>query len=100
MLSSIRSSLTRVRLLCPCWPASIAPDRLFLSSTGAYVLRFDAVADELEAAADPNQTRPTSRAKPGEAEVVPEVSQGEGLSLDERAVLLATAVSGAFPFSF
>jgi len=72
--------------------------REIFTDTGAYVLRFDAVAEELEAAADPNQTRTTSRAKPGEVEVVPEVSQAEGLSLDERAVLLATAVSIDFDF--
>lgn len=60
------------------------------------MIRFDAIQDELEAAADPGQARTTPRAKPGEVEVVPELSPAEGLSLDERAVLLATAVSSAF----
>lgn len=66
-----------------------------LTDSGAYVLRFDALAEELEAAADPNQTRTTPRAKAGEVEIVPELSHAQGLSLDERAVLLATAVSSA-----
>lgn len=61
--------------------------REIFTDTGRYVIRFDAV----------QQGVPDGR-KEGEMTVLPPKADGEkGLTLDERAVMLATAISSMFP---
>lgn len=68
--------------------------------SGSYVVRFDAIGDELSLL-DAAPPQPSSSTRP-EATLedkgggVPELSDEKGLTLDERAVVLATAVSSAF----
>jgi hypothetical protein len=57
------------------------------TDTGQYILRFDAVTQEIQDPSQPSPPSSTPSSSDGKALTVP------SLSLDERAVLLACAVS-------
>lgn len=85
---SSRTLVSRVPLhrsdashLTDLWP--------LLSPPGTYVLRFDSVNQEIEQAKIAARVDP----KTGVEILVPQASEGAGLTLDERAVMLATAIS-------
>ena len=61
----------------------------FLFRSGTYVLRFDAVNQEIEQAKIEGRVDP----KTGVEIIIPQASEAQSLTLDERAVALATAIS-------
>lgn len=65
----------------------------FRVQKGTYVLRFDAVNAEIS---DAHAQGPIVDPKTGVEVVVPPAREGEGLTLDERAVALATAISSEY----
>ncbi|KAL7410656.1 Scramblase-domain-containing protein [Mrakia frigida] len=69
--------------------------REIFTDTGTYILRFDAVNAEIS---DAQAHGPVVDPKTGVEVIVPPPSQGEGLTLDERAVALATAISIDFDY--